>query len=305
MLATSRSGESLRRRSARLRSGDPSKSSTNQSLPRPQHVAQVEVAVVADHAPAAGHAREQAHALAHLLAAAGDRRQHRVVGQLREDRLDLLVERGRQQRERLGTGLLGGEAGIAGVGREQHVHRADDLAEALEVGEEARGIAAQRRERERSSRRSRRARSALRMPSVASIRRPECAYEPSSGGALAKPCSRQEAQQLELGIVARGEQAVDLEHELLADHDRGVRVALADRTHAPGGRLGQRLRLARRLEVDGREVAARRGGVAYEVGQLVLELGIGQRVVRRPAVAATRSPPGRCSPSGRSPRGNW
>src|SRR5205085_3492378 len=57
---------------------------------RPEHLAEVVVAVVADQPPDRAEARPQAELLAHLLAAAGDRRELRPVGQAREDLLDLL-----------------------------------------------------------------------------------------------------------------------------------------------------------------------------------------------------------------------
>ena len=194
---------------------------------------------MADHAAAVGHAREHAQALAHLLAEAGDRLQHLALGQVREDRLDLLVERGGDQRERLGARLLGGEAGIARVGREQDVHRARHLAEALEPLEEARGIAGQRRQRER--------------PAVAlgrhearddAERRVDLAAGMLVGAeqlrAVREAVLGQEAQQLELRVVAGREPPVDLEHELLADDHRGVRMPLADRAQL--GRAGRRQR---------------------------------------------------------------
>ena len=68
---------------------------------RVQRLAEVEVTVRADR-PAAdtdlGAGRDP---LAHVLAAAGDRRDALVVGQAHEDPLDVLVDRRRQQRQRL------------------------------------------------------------------------------------------------------------------------------------------------------------------------------------------------------------
>ena len=117
----------------------------------------------------------------------------------------------------------------------------------------------------------------------------------------------EEAQQLELGVVAGGEQAVDLEHELLADHDRGVGVALADRAQRRPRRQRHGVGPARGLEVDGASVGARRRRGADEVDQLVLELGVGERVVGRPAVerrdrrqGAARPPGAARSAAGRS-----
>ena len=104
----------------------------------------MEVAVVPDHPAPVGRAREHPQTLAHLLPETRDRLQHLALRQLREDRLDLLVERGRDQRERLRARLLRREGGIARVGCEQHVHRAGHLAEPPEAVEETRGIARQR-----------------------------------------------------------------------------------------------------------------------------------------------------------------
>ena len=109
MPATSRSGERLRRRSGSERAGSPSKSRTIQSSPRPQHLAEVVVAVVADHAADGPDVREQPQPVAHLLAAAAIGGERLDVGQVEEDLLDLLVDRRRQERERLGARLLGRE----------------------------------------------------------------------------------------------------------------------------------------------------------------------------------------------------
>ena len=77
MPATSRSGERLRRRSSSGRAGSPSKSRTTQPSAAEQRLAEVVVAVVADQPAADADVREQRQAVAHLLAAAGDRRERR------------------------------------------------------------------------------------------------------------------------------------------------------------------------------------------------------------------------------------
>ena len=63
----------------------------------------------ADHAPAGVDVRERVELLAHVLAAAADRRDRLGLGQVEEDALDLLVDVGGEDRERLGGRLVGRE----------------------------------------------------------------------------------------------------------------------------------------------------------------------------------------------------
>ncbi len=86
--------------------------------------------MVADQPPADADVRHRLQAVADLLAAAGDRRERRVVGrQVEEDLLDLLVDRRGQQRQRLGAGLLGRERVVGRVRGEHAVHLAGRRAE--------------------------------------------------------------------------------------------------------------------------------------------------------------------------------
>src|SRR5205085_3507786 len=76
----------------------------------PEHLAEVVVTVVTDDLPDRAELREPAQPLADLLAAAEDRCQRLVVlGQLGEDVLDLVVDRRREQAQRLRTRLLRAE----------------------------------------------------------------------------------------------------------------------------------------------------------------------------------------------------
>ena len=96
MPATSRSGERLRRRSASGRAGSPSKSRIDPAAGGEQGLAEVVVAVVRITRPADAGVRQRAQALAHVLAAAGDRRDGLASsGRSTEDALDLLVDRSR------------------------------------------------------------------------------------------------------------------------------------------------------------------------------------------------------------------
>ncbi len=109
-------------------------------LPRPEGLAEVVVAVRADHAAARAGVGEQAQLLADLLAAAEDRREALVVvGQREEDARDLLVDRRRQQPERLDARLLGREGRVVRVGAERGVHVRGHLAEPAQPVEEALG----------------------------------------------------------------------------------------------------------------------------------------------------------------------
>ena len=102
MPATSRSGERFSRRSGSGRAGSPSKSRITQPRSVEHRLAEVQVAVGADDAAAGADVRERLQLLAHVLAAAADRRRCAVgLGQLEEDPLDLLVDVGGEDRQRL------------------------------------------------------------------------------------------------------------------------------------------------------------------------------------------------------------
>ena len=122
MLATSRSGERFWRRSGSGRAGLALEVDDHPAARRGQRLAEVVVAVGADHASADADLRARGEALAHVLTAAGDRRHALVVGEAHEDPLDVLVDRRGQQRQRLLARLLGRERGVAGVRGEHVVH---------------------------------------------------------------------------------------------------------------------------------------------------------------------------------------
>ena len=151
----------------------------------------------------------QLQAIADLLAAAGDRRDRLVVGQVEEHALDLLVDRRGQQAERLGARLLGREVRVAGVGAEHRVHRPVTAPSSPT----------------RSSSRVPGSSSASSQPSRAlgdvvlehaERRVHELAGElvpAGQRGDVREVARRQEAQHLELGVVARLQAAEDLQDE--------------------------------------------------------------------------------------------
>ena len=73
--------------------------------------------------------RELAGDLTQLLRPSHDALHRVVVGEHRVRGVDLLLDRGGEQAQRLGRGLLGGEGGVVDVGRQHAVHLADDRAE--------------------------------------------------------------------------------------------------------------------------------------------------------------------------------
>ena len=92
---------------------------------------------------------EEAQLLAHLLAAAEDRREALVVVRQREeDPRDLLVHRRGQQPERLDARLLRREGEIVRIGAEGRVHVRGHLAEPSQPVEEALGRGRDLAERE-------------------------------------------------------------------------------------------------------------------------------------------------------------
>ena len=140
--------------------------------------------------------------------------------QVREDRLDLLVERGGDQRERLGARLLGREGGIARVGCQQDVHRADHLAEPLELLEETRGIAGQRGQRERPAVALGRHEAGEDAERRIDLTAGSARRSRAAPGAFANPCSVRKRSSSSSGLSPAREPPVDLEHDLLADDDR-------------------------------------------------------------------------------------
>ncbi len=143
--------------------------------------------------------------------------------------LDLLVDRRRQQRQRLDARLLGRERGVGRVRGEHGVHLARRGAELGHAREHAERIV----ERE--------------LPAVARLG-DELLHDPERrlhelAGVLvpagqlrdgAEAPRREEAQHLELGIDARLDAAKDLQHLLLAEDDRRVGLLGAHRADVAG-----------------------------------------------------------------------
>ena len=184
----------------------------------------MEVAVLADHPADRADVRQQAQALADLLAASANRSELLVVvGKLEEDALDLVVDRRREQAERLGRRLLGREVRVGRVAAEERVHVPRHLAEAAEALQELVVARGHRVERE--------------LPAVLPVRdealeNPEgrvhrAAVVRVPAGQLRdvlEAALRQEPQQLELGVDPRLEPAEDLQDQLLVEDDGRVRL---------------------------------------------------------------------------------
>ena len=112
-------------------------------LVRPERLAEVVVAVRADHAADGADVREQAQVVAHLLAAAPRSCSSAgMSGSVGEDVLDLLVDRRGEERERLGARLLGSEVRVGRVGPERVVQQRRHLAEPARVLRQPVGLAA-------------------------------------------------------------------------------------------------------------------------------------------------------------------
>jgi hypothetical protein len=232
--------------------------------------------VGADELAARAHVGEQLQAVAHLGRVACDRRHRLGVGQLEEDLLDLLVDGRRQQRQRLVGGLLGREGRIGGVRREHGVHAPDDRAEVAQPRHEALGIVGQLVERQ--------------LPTVAGIGHEALhdaegrvhelalvlvpAAELRDVGEVARA---EEAQHLELGVVASLDAPEGLEHERVVVDDRGVRLLGADGANLRFG--PRRLHVLTPVELDARMFAVDLGPLAQEAAEQVAGARVGERVV--------------------------
>ncbi len=232
----------------------------------------------ADHLADIAGVREPAQLLAHLLATARDRLELGEVGQREEERFDLLVDARGEQSERLRARLLGREARVALVGGEHGVHRAGRLAEQAQPFDELVPLpGAKRRERE--------------LPAVAFagdviLRDRERRFQRRAeirGPAFERSDRREatvgeEAEQLELRVHACLDAPVDLEHEVVVEDERRVRLLATHRPHARE-RAG---RLAGRTELDHRLAASDVGLPAHALDELARELVVGECVVRDP-----------------------
>ena len=172
--------------------------------------------------------RHLAQQVAHLLAAARDRRDVLVVvGQCEEDAFDLLVDRRGEQAERLDARRLRAERRIRLVGREHTVHLAGDLAEPVQPAEEPLRVFRQLVERELP---------AVEAPAHVLLQDSERRRQRPARVRVPAPERRdvgevvlgEEAEHLELGVDARLEAAKHLEDELVVEDDRRVRLLRAD-----------------------------------------------------------------------------
>ena len=248
MPATSRSGERFSRRSGSGRAGSPSKSRITQ--PRSASIVwpRWQSPCVRITRPPTPMCESSCSRSRTSWPRPGSAPAASVVGQVEEDALDLLVDVGGEQRQRLGARLVGRERRVAGVRAERRVQLAGHRRRAREAVEQPLGVGGAARPAPAPSRRARRPGTPAGSPSVASSRRPSTSYQPASGAMCGNPRVGQEAQQLELGVDARLDAPERLQDQLLAEHHRGVRLLDADRAHVdrpaePGARrLAQRKR---------------------------------------------------------------
>ncbi len=194
--------------------------------------------------------------------------------------LDLLVDRGGQEPERLVARILGREVRVARVGRKGVVQQRRHLAEAARVLRQPVVLAAHERVARQlpavalgghellHGRQRRLERPAL-VRDVALERR--CVLE----GALGE-----EAEHLELGVHPRRDPAVELERVALVEHERAVRLLGAHRPR----RLDLFGELAGRAEHDRRLGGLERGICPHQLEYPAGELRVGDRVVGDPAL---------------------
>ena len=258
----------------------------------------------ADQAPAGADVRERLQPLAHVLAAAGDRRQ-------RAGRRG----RGRRTSRSISSSIvavssdrfsaLGSSGAKSGSPRSEPEHGVQ-LA-----GDARRGRARAARTPSRSSRHSSQpsrapARYSCSVPSVASISRPSYSYQPASGAMCANPRVGEEAQQLELGVDARLEPAEHLQDQALAEDDRRVGLLDADRPHVDRAAEPGRRRCSAQRKRSVPSPRATLGRAADAVQQLARRARR-RRARRRPSSrrrsAITRSV--QPSAAGRRPSGSW
>ena len=221
--------------------------------------------------------RAHAQLLAHLFAPAADRREALVViRQLEEDALDLLVDRGREQAERLDARGLRGERGVGRVRAEDAVHLARHLTEPAHALEE--GV---RRSRDLVE---------SELPAVLSVadelledperraqRSPRVRVPAAERGDVRETVLGQETEHLELRVDPRLEPPEDLEDRLVVEDDRRVRLLRTD-----GTRVEQLAAEARepldRPELDRPFLALQRQARAHCVHELACRCGVLERV---------------------------
>ncbi len=237
---------------------------------------------MADDPAHAADVRERAQPVADLLAATPDGCDCRDVRQGRKHLLDLLVDRGRDERKRLGAGLLRREVRVDGIGGESVVEVRRDLTEPAGMRGEPPRIGTERVERELppvplggDELLQDRERRLERPPLVGDVALERCdVLEPSFG---------EEAEDLELRIHPRLDPAVDLERQPLVDHVRAIRLL---RTHRPDlGAVAEAVpEVAGAAEEERCFADVERPVVGDEVDDPPNEVGIRERVVDRPPV---------------------
>ena len=109
-------------------------------------------------------------------------------GSVRNTCVDLLVDGGREQGERLLARLLGRERGVVGLGREHGVHLADHLAEPPRAADERRRVGRRAPAARASSRRPRPARTPARSRATRSSASPRTTTSPTASARSRTPC---------------------------------------------------------------------------------------------------------------------
>ena len=235
---------------------------------------------MADHPAHAADVGERAQPVANLLAAAADRCDRGDVRQRREHLLDLLVDRGRDERERLGAGLLGREVRVDGIGGESVVELRRDLTEPAGVRREPPRIRRERVERELPP--VSLGRDELLQDRERRLERPSLVGDVAlERGDVLEPSLGEEAEDLELRVHPRLDPAVELERQPLVDHERAVRLL---RTHRPDlGALAETVaEVAGAAEEERCFADVERRVVGDQVDDPPDEVGIRDRVVDRP-----------------------
>ena len=104
---------------------------------------------------------------------------------------------------------------------------------------------------------------------------------PAELGDVGEAALGEEAQHLELGVVARLDAAERLQHELVVEDDRGVGLLGADRAHVGAG--PRRLDALEPVELDAGVLAVHLGAVAQQAAEQLARARVGERVVDRDA----------------------
>ena len=239
MPATSRSGERFRRRSGSERAGSPSKSRIAQprsgvSIVWPR-CRSPWVRMTLPPAPMCESSCSRSRTSWPRPRIGSVRRR---LGQLDEHPLDLLVDVRGQDRERLRARLVGGERRVRRLRAEHRVQLARDLAERAHSLEQPLGVARELVEHELPA--VARARQVLLQDPERRVDQPALEVVPAGQRRDVREAARgQEAQQLELGVLARLDAPERLQDQRVAEHDRGVRLLDPDRAHVDRAAQGR------------------------------------------------------------------